>query len=68
VVAVEGEEGGKLHPSGAKLHVGIAVEAACIDTEHGDAEVTISAVLKKRRRVDLRTFRNGIKGTRKPWY
>lgn len=38
VVAVEGEEGAQLHPAVAELFVGVAVEAAGVDAEHGDAE------------------------------
>ena len=38
VVAVEGEEGGELHPAVAELFVGVAIEAAGVDAEHGNAE------------------------------
>lgn len=38
VVAVKGEEGAELHPPVAQLLVAVAVEAARVDAEHGDAE------------------------------
>lgn len=38
VVAVEGEEGGELHPAVAELFVRVALEATGVDAEHGDAE------------------------------
>ena len=38
MVAVEGEKSGELHPAVTELFVGVVVEAAGVDAEHGDAE------------------------------
>lgn len=38
VVAVKGEEGAELHPAVAELLVRVAVEAAGVGAEHGDAK------------------------------
>ena len=35
VIAVEREEGAQLHPAVAEFFVGVTVEAACVNTEHG---------------------------------
>ena len=37
MVSVEWEEGGQLHPPVAQFFVCVAVETACVDTEHGDS-------------------------------
>ena len=38
MIAIEGEEGTELHPAVTELFVRVAVEAACVDTEDGNAE------------------------------
>ena len=38
MVPVEGEECAELHPSVTEFLVGVPVETACVDAEHGDAE------------------------------
>lgn len=38
MVAVKGEESRQLHPAGTQRHVGIAVEAAGVDAEHGNTK------------------------------
>lgn len=38
VVAIKGEESAKLHPTVTEFFIRIAVEAAGVDAEHGDAE------------------------------